>query len=60
MCTNSLVNLAREVRGTCDALTDHGLSCSLVERPGQRQGLGKVLQLQQTVDALDRDTLDQD
>lgn len=53
MRTNSFINLAREVTGTCITLTDHSLSCSLVERPSQRQGLGKMFQLQQTVDPLD-------
>lgn len=44
--------------GTCVALTDHSFGRSLVERPGQRQSFGKMLQLQQAVDPLDGDTLE--
>lgn len=49
-------NMFKEVTEPCAPLTKHSFSCSLVERPRQRQSLGKTLQLHQTVNSLLQET----
>lgn len=52
--------MVKEVTELCVIHTKHCFSCSLVERPGQRKSLRKMLQLHQTVNSLDKETLEKE